>query len=213
MQLPFFNQLFTQAIKHKRIIITLFWFGYAVIFFMVLLGVFWVLNNTQFGLMKIMGDKAGDTAAVLFLVTISPGIAKRLAIKHKSLDLVMVFRRQFGLLMFSFAFLHYSYVRFLPIALGKYPIPQVVPTFELMGILTLYPMVVLAFTSNNLSVKHLGPWWKRIHSFVYIAVWLLFFHVMLNKIGILSLLLGVFAVLEVYSLYYAFQSKPRTVQP
>jgi DMSO/TMAO reductase YedYZ heme-binding membrane subunit len=62
-------------------------------------------------------------------------------------------------------------------------------------------------TSNNLSVKRLGKWWKRLHRVVYIVVWLLVLHTGLQRISVWTYFIGVFAVLEIGSLIYNYLKK------
>ena len=93
-----------------------------------------------------------------------------------------LFRRHLGILMYLTMFVHMSWTTTLPlISLFGYD-PSNYPmlaTFQLVGVATALVLLPLFLTSNDLAVKKLGPWWKRIHTLTYIAMFLIFTHVAL----------------------------------
>lgn len=198
------------ATRYKKYILVSFACVYALVFAMFILSAFVIKANPTNALLYELGKNAGTLSALLFVVTLIPGIAKRLTWKLHLFALLMIFRRQLGILVFAFGALHYSILRLFPVLFGGAPIPKTIPTFEFLGIITLFPMVFLFITSNNWSVKKLGKWWKRIHMFVYLAAWFLFFHVGLQEIGLLTFALGITALLEVVSLFIAKNEKRKS---
>jgi methionine sulfoxide reductase heme-binding subunit len=142
----------------------------------------------------------GVLAAVLFLLTITPGIVQRL--KLTALNVITnplrFSRRTTGVAMFFAALSHYLFaVAFKVIKTGKTPEVQ---TYFIFGFLALFLSLWLALTSNTFAKQKMGKWWKRLHSVTYLIVWLIFAHTVLIEISAISALVGVFAVVELYSL-------------
>ena len=151
-----------------------------------------------------MGKIAGDSALVFFCLTLIPGIARRFKIRLVLFQILMLFRRQLGISTFLLGFLHYGILQLFPILFAGVPLNTSPSVFEIFGVLTLYPMTLLFLTSNDLSVRKLGKWWKVLHSLSYILVWTLFFHVALNERELLAVVIGIFVLLETGSLVYFF---------
>jgi sulfoxide reductase heme-binding subunit YedZ len=122
--------------------------------------------------------------------------------RNNLMAFLMLIRRQLGVLSFAFSFLHYSTIRLFPVLFGERELVLPLPVYELLGVGALYAMVPLFLTSNDLSVKKLKRWWHRIHAMIYFIVWLLFAHVALQGISPATVILFIFAFLEVFSLAY-----------
>jgi Ferric reductase like transmembrane component len=117
----------------------------------------------------------GLIAFTLFSIAILPGMLGRFGIKGEIVKQLTIYRREFGKLMFLFAFAHYTTIKIFPlIALNSTP---TVAFFENFGFLALTLTIPLFLTSTNWAQRRLGKWWKRLHKLVYIIVWLVFFHV------------------------------------
>lgn len=96
---------------------------------------------------------------------------------------LMKFRRAIGLLAFLYVSLHLLVWLLLDVQIPAQVWADIVKrpyiTIGMLGFLLLLP---LAVTSNNLSLRRLGPAWRRLHRLVYPAVLLGAVHfVMLRK--------------------------------
>ncbi len=152
---------------------------------------------------------AGQLAVLAFVLSITPGIARRFQIRNDLTAALMLFRRQTGMLVFLLGLMHYVIIFLAPtIRAGAAPTDP--PLYQLMGVLALYPMALLFVTSNDWAVKKMGRWWQWLHKFVYIAAWAIFLHIALVDITIWAVLIGVFAVLETVSLIYAAVRRTRS---
>jgi DMSO/TMAO reductase YedYZ heme-binding membrane subunit len=157
-------------------------------------------RNFSFGQMYDISGKLGILATILFLLTILPGIVQRLKLTTLTnfVSPIRFSRRTLGVAMFFAALVHYQFaILFKIIKTGN---PPEVKTFFIFGLLALFLSLWLALTSNTFAKQKLGKWWKRLHSLTYLIVWLIFAHTVLIEISLLSVLVGVFAIVELYSL-------------
>ncbi len=200
---PILTRFFRQGIHHKQDLIRGFYMLYAFIAGLLVLFAYWTTQNINRAAMYEVGTTSGQLALVIFCVVITPGILRRFGIRNMMTSFLMVIRRHLGITMFSLAFLHYASIRLFPIIFGGVPPVIPPPLFEFMGVAALYALSPIFVTSNDISVRKLGAWWRRIHSMVYFIVWLIFAHVALQRISIWTVTIGIFAVLEVVSLIKA----------
>lgn len=150
-----------------------------------------------------IGVWAGRAAVILLAIVLLPGIFARFGVRAGATRLVVVYRRQLGIVTFILSFTHGMLVRIVArIGLGRYPLERA-PVFELFGTLAISLLFFLFVTSNNGSVRRLGPWWKRLHRLVYVIVWLVLFHTVLQRVSIWSVTIGVVAILELASLLWS----------
>ncbi len=150
-----------------------------------------------------LGRMAGNLALVSYTATIIPGILKRFSasgIIQKVQLIFMSFRRQLGIAMYAFAVYHTLWVRTLPsIKYHGNLLPQT--SYELIGLAALLLTTPLFLTSNNISVKNLGPRWRILHKLTYLIVWLIFFHIaILGRFGFTTVLIYMTGILQVASL-------------
>jgi sulfoxide reductase heme-binding subunit YedZ len=84
-------------------------------------------------------------------------------------------RRYFGVASFAYALLH---VTVYVLRQGDWPkiLEEAAEAGMLTGWLAFALFVPLAITSNDVSVRRLGPAWKRLHRIVYAAAGLSFVH-------------------------------------
>lgn len=117
---------------------------------------------------------------------------------------LLKFRRQLGLVAFAYVVLHFS--AWLTIDMGL-RWSQILPDlykrwYIIIGMSSLLLLIPLAVTSNNASIRKLGPKnWNRLHKLAYLATGLAMVHfLMIGKVytvevltyaAILVLLLGV----------------------
>jgi DMSO/TMAO reductase YedYZ heme-binding membrane subunit len=157
-------------------------------------------NNFKAGQMYDISTPLGYLAAILFLLSILPGIVQRLKITslNSITNPLRYSRRTLGVAMFFAALSHYLFgVLFHVIKFNRLPEPKL---YFFFGLLALFLSLWLALTSNTFAKKKMGKWWKRLHSATYLIVWLIFAHVVLIDISLISVLILIFAVLETYSL-------------
>lgn len=197
------TRFFRQGIHHKQDIIFGFRMLYSIIAAVLVIFAYWTSISVNRSIIYSVGTLAGQIAVPLFCLSILPGILRRFGVKGMMVAFLTSIRRQVGVSMFLFAFLHYASLRLLPFILGGMTPVIPPPAFELLGVASLYALAPLYLTSNDFSVKKMGVWWRRLHSMVYFIVWLIFAHVVLQEFGIFAIILGVFALLEAGSLFYA----------
>ncbi len=91
--------------------------------------------------------------------------------KFLKLDLIR-FRRAIGLIAFSYVFLHLSVWLFLDVQILAQIWADILKRpYVTIGMLAFTLLVPLAMTSNNWSLRRLGPVrWRRLHKLTYAAV-------------------------------------------
>jgi len=192
------DRIFLYGVKAKREFIVAFTFFYLVLFFGTILGSVPFGTDPGFNVFRPLAILSGKTAIIFFILTIAPGIGRRMGVSSKALQFLMLFRRQLGLMVFYLVLFHLSTVWFLPSMkyLGTiFPLNRV----QLVGGLAFIFLIPLFLTSNRWSVQKLGVWWKRIHSLVYIIAWLMFLHVAFQSSWLWASIIGTAAVLETIS--------------
>jgi DMSO/TMAO reductase YedYZ heme-binding membrane subunit len=205
------DMLLQFAIKQKKNITFIFYLVHLTICIMILLA--WqVYGTSAFTTYQYISQTFGQVAVVFFVLTLLPGICRRLGIRHPLVQILMLFRRQLGLTMFFLVAYHGLVYRLFSIIIDGWSPTDIVPGYELFGIFTLLILLFpMAFTSNDWSVRHMGVWWKRLHMMSYLAAWTIFFHLILIEISFWSLLVGLTAFAEVYS--WIYWSRSRTLPP
>jgi DMSO/TMAO reductase YedYZ heme-binding membrane subunit len=165
------------------------------------------ITNNQLSSGKILGY----ASAWVFLLTIIPGIVKRLQLKNPIIANTSGYlnytRQQLGILMFILAFSHYILSAVLSIIKPIYDAggkPELTVGFA-FGLLALLLSLPLALTSNSWIKIRMKTWWKKLHSLTYLILWLIFGHVAFNgvpqnKISLFAVVFAVFGVLQIYSL-------------
>jgi len=196
------THFFKLIIHNKESVVKGFRFVYGLIGIAMLLMAWWIWRSEQMALTYQTSLWSGQLAIVLFCVSILPGILRRFGIRSMFTASLMSVRRQIGVTMFLLSLLHYMGLRLFPVLLGGVPLMIPPPTFEFIGVLALYSLFALYVTSNDASVKKMGAWWRRLHTMIYGIVWLLFLHTAMQRTSIWSILIGVFAALEIASLVY-----------
>ncbi|MFZ7092983.1 protein-methionine-sulfoxide reductase heme-binding subunit MsrQ [Primorskyibacter sp. 2E233] len=84
---------------------------------------------------------------------------------------LLKFRRALGLMAFFYVVLHLSVWLFLDVqAVGQIWADILKRPYITVGMLAFLLLVPLAVTSNNYSIRRLGPDWRRLHKLVYPAI-------------------------------------------
>jgi sulfoxide reductase heme-binding subunit YedZ len=170
-----------------------------------------------------LGLTLGQTAIILYAITLTPGIITRLQwfppVTQPISSLILPFRRHFGILMFLTAFLHLSFTTTLPyFAAHNFSPPNLLPelaTFQWMGLFGWLALLPLWLTSNDYAQKGLGKFWKILHRLTYVALFFIFLHVALQGVKWMYVI-APFLILEVISwlVYWRREaSKPKVVTP
>jgi len=134
-----------------------------------------------------LGIFCGRASLVLYIATLIPGICRRLKIKHRTISLATLYRRQLGIAMYVFAILHT--VLFLARSLR-------ITTPKFFGIAAVLILLPLFTTSSNYAVRKLKSSWKKIHQLTYVAAGLIFLHVALIRVSVYSIaILAIFILL------------------
>lgn len=151
-----------------------------------------------------LGSKLGVTALFLYVATLLPSIITRLQwyplVTQPFASILLPFRRHLGILMFISAWLHMSLTTTLPqlVTNGFEPNKIQLLLFHWMGEIAWWMLFPLWLTSNDLSQRFLGKWWKRLHRLTYLAMLFIFLHVALMQEGLVFVIGGVIT-LEVLS--------------
>ena len=122
----------------------------------------------------------GDVALQLMVVVlaISP------ALKYLGLNLIK-YRRALGLAVFFFVAMHLGVWLFLDVQILSQIVQDILKRpYITVGMVSFVLMIPLAITSNNRSIRKLGPQvWNRLHKLTYAAVILGAVHnVMIQKV-------------------------------
>lgn len=197
------DSLFQWNVRNKNMVIDVFKIGYFLILVLLIITAYLISQNQRIIGIYTVGELSGKIALVLFCITITPGILRRFSIRGTAVSLLMLYRRHLGISTFVFAFYHYASISLFSV-LFRGSFVLVPSLFEGFGVVSLYTMSVLFFSSNSWSVQNLGKWWGRLHALIYIIAWTIFLHVFLQGISRWSLLMGGFAIVETLSLVYYY---------
>ncbi len=92
--------------------------------------------------------------------------------KYIGLNLLK-FRRALGLIGFFYVFLHLLVWLLLDVRILDQIIDDIFKRpFITIGMISFVLMIPLAITSNNLSIRKLGPKWRKLHKLTYLATFL-----------------------------------------
>ena len=98
---------------------------------------------------------------------------------------LMKFRRSFGMLAFTYVLLHLLVWLFLDVGIVSQIWADIVKRpYITVGMVAFVLMLPLAVTSNNWSVRRLGPTWRTLHRLAYVVVFLGGLHFLLLTRGI-----------------------------
>ena len=164
--------------------------------------------------MADLGRTFGQIAVVWYVLSLVPGMMKRLNLLPMTRTLLMLYRRHFGISMFLTAISHQFLARTLPLAFFN---PALLLDFDLgwqawFGVLALLTLFPLWLTSNDWSKKRLGRTWDAIHMLTYLALLFIFGHVYLVMTSSWKYVLGAVIVLEIIS-WLVYWLTPRVFAP
>ncbi len=202
------DQIFSFALKRRSQIIFIFKLVYLTQLVLLYLGIHSVLFPTDSQLFYYyLALNFGRAGLVFYTITLIPGIFRRFGIKHKLISIIMIFRRYFGIAMYLSILIHFFTIRGTRMFLTQNFAVLSRPTFEIMGIGALLLTLPMFLTSNDLSVKTLGVWWKWIHKLTYIIIWFIMLHVILQRVSLWSILISIVLITQIASFLYSFMYK------
>ena len=184
LKLPFWPPIHKLLVTNKQVIYKLFFVAYLLVGSLISLGYYFFSNNLElFLILAGIAGKFGTIALFLFLGTLLPGIMQRFKIFPLFSASIVLFRRQMGILMFLIGILHSSYISTIPAVMtGKLGL-EYLPENGLMGIITLLLLFPVWLTSNDLSQKKFGKFWKTLQRLTYFALISIFLHVALVELS------------------------------
>lgn len=114
---------------------------------------------------KELEHRLGELA-LQFLVA---GLAVTPLRRHLGIN-IMKFRRAIGLITFYYVSLHLAVWLFLDVQIAQQIWADIIKRpYVTVGMAGFVLMIPLALTSNNWSVRKLGPAWRQLHKLVYVA--------------------------------------------
>ena len=146
---------------------------------------------------KALEHELGEVALQILIA----GLAITPLRRHLGINLLK-FRRAIGLMAFLYVFLHLLVWLVLDVQiLGQIWADIVKRPYITVGMAAFVLMLPLALTSNNLSVRRLGPRWRKLHKLTYAVVLLGAVHFVMLVKGIqlepliyLAVILGLLAL-------------------
>ncbi|QJF53067.1 protein-methionine-sulfoxide reductase heme-binding subunit MsrQ [Roseobacter ponti] len=183
------------------------------LYILYLLPVPWLLWQAQTGGLgrepiKALEHELGEIALQLLIF----GLAITPLRQYLGINLIR-FRRMFGLLAFIYVTLHLLVWLVLDVGVLSQIWADILKRpYITIGMLAFVLLTPLAMTSNNWSVRRLGPGWRKLHRLVYAAVLLGGLHfVMLTKTYEAEPLLYMAAILGLLALRLPHLRRKQTV--
>ena len=209
----FFDQLFTVAVKKRQQIIVIFQLLYIFLLTLTLLAGYAIYFKKPAATAFLLSATTfGRLGLITYIITTIPGISRRFGVQHRLIQILMIFRRYFGILMYVFVTIHYLLVRGFQSIFAALPlVPE--QLFTLMGFISFTFLTCMVVTSNDWAVAYFGKLWQRIHNLTYIIVWLIFLHVALQRISIWSVLIVINAFAQALSHVVYFMKKRNEIPP
>ena len=155
---------------------------------------------------------AADLSVVFFSLAVLPGVFGRIGVTgflKQTQVILMLFRRQNGVLMYLLAIGHYLLIRLFPfIFLGSNLIS--LSLFEIFGMTAFLLTAPLFLTSNDFSQRKLAHRWSILHRLVYIICWLIFLHLAtMPRVVWATILIYLVSLLEIISWTIKLGLKPQ----
>lgn len=146
----------------------------------------------------------GKLALITYVLTLVPGMAKRFGINFLPISVLLLYRRQIGIMMFVLALVHM-------ITSGMFLSSE---PFIVVSTMAMVILFLLFVTSNNLSVKILAKYWHILQRLTYVAMILIIFHLTLIRFSTTALILIGVAIMGLIShVYKRYTTKCPTQSP
>ena len=197
--------VFSFSVSKRKIILWFFLILYAFLTIIILFALRTAVTGSNYLFLYPQAILSGKISLVVFCLVMIPGITRRFGIRNKLVFPLMMYRRYLGISMFLLAMFHATVVRFASFVEEGLPFKNLL-WFEISGLTALFFLSFMFVTSNDFSVKHLGFWWHRLHKLIYIIMWLILFHVGLQRISFWTVLMAMAVTLQVASYFYSRRS-------
>jgi len=172
------KKIYLLLAHHQKSIKKLFLLTYIILITLYVIGIWQYESLSEIkGLYSTIGRKSGQISIVLLLLTLIPGMLKRMDLLNKIESIVYLFRRQLGVLAFFMAVTHVGYMSWIrKIASGENPLDSLFK-YQQTGFAAFTIFLLLWVTSNDISMKLLGKWWRYLQRLSYVSVIALILHV------------------------------------
>jgi len=208
LSMPTWSAVHQFMVKHKEYFLALFTMSNISVIFLGLVAWFtFSFAQDDYGKMIGVGAAMGNVALIFYCLTLLPGIAKRFGVLPLQRATLMLYRRQFGVLMFLTAYVHGAIISTIPLAMTVGLRPEFFGAHEQVGQLAILVLFPLWLTSNDTSVRVLKQKWQWLHRITYLALFLIFLHVVLVSALPWALLAGTVLLLEIASWIKEFRRK------
>lgn len=197
--MKFLKDLYLFLAKHQKVVKKIFFVGYVLMVLTYIAGL-WIYPNYPDlrPMFSEIGSKFGEISIILLLISMTPGILKRMGIFRQIESLLLIFRRQIGVTAFFTAMLHSGFSSLIrQIATGKSILPSLF-VYNQTGFAALSIFFLLWAISNNFSMRILGNVWKLLQRLTYVAALAIMFHVF-DAQSSWWMVVGVYLVLEAIS--------------
>lgn len=185
-----FGLLFNFLIKYHQKFVYLFFVLYFCLFLL-------VLSSFYFPIVRLTSNFFGQISLLSYILTLLPGIATRFKIILLPLTVLRLYRRHIGISMYLFAL---SHMILSGVLFSQEP-------FIFFSQIAMIILFILFITSNNFSQTKLNQLWFKIQQLTYFSMFFIFLHVSLLKFGTSSVLLILFAIIELLSFLYSINIK------
>ena len=167
-------------VQNQGVLKRLFIGAYSAIFALIGLGFYlFSAQKSIYIFIALLSNKFGLLALGLFIVTLIPGILQRFKLNLFLSMSIVLFRRHIGVLMYLLALLHSMYLSTIPVIMsGKFGI-AIPSQHEVYGSLSILILLPVWLTSNDVSQRFLGRFWKTLQRLTYFASIFIFLHVSL----------------------------------
>jgi len=199
---------YNTSMRHRNLIIRLFqFFEVSLVVFALFLFTRSLSNPGFFATALDLGPYFGRIALLFLILTLLPGISRRLRVALFLNKYLMPFRRHLGINTYLFALSHSFLTYTLPLVYTNNFPPSFFPTPSILsGILAITLITPLFATSNDYSVRLLKQKWGQLHRLVYPAAFFVALHLLLQS-SLYALAAGTIVVLEIVSYLIYFRRK------
>jgi DMSO/TMAO reductase YedYZ heme-binding membrane subunit len=146
----------------------------------------------------------GMISLILAIFGISVPLLFR-AKRNKITSYLMANRRWLGIYTFIFALIHVVLVFHLFFMWDVFQALQNI--YRLLGGIAILILALMTATSNNISIRKLGKYWKRLHYFVYLAIVLVIIHsfnigvIFIKELYVKIIIVVVFVIIIIWRVY------------
>lgn len=171
------KKLYLILAKNQNLIKKLFQLSYIILIVIFIIGIWGYQNIVDIGpLYRELGEKFGQISVGLLILSLIPGTLKRMNLLGRLESILMLFRRQLGVLAFFTATMHLGYISWIKkIATGQNPFLSAFK-YQQTGFAAITIFLLLWINSNNISMKFFGKWWKYFQRLAYLSIIFLILH-------------------------------------